>query len=607
MSETTTSCKLIASSSPTVDSPLKSASAEAEVVANVTDAPGVSGVTRRTKSPGIFEPLFRRRSKSDCKSTSLTSDSSVPATPSSSSGPRRRGNSFIASIKSHIPWSDRRANSIECGHSYHDNSCVTCNSSGHRSHHLHDGSSSCSTSSNHHQTPSSSQPINAPTVRSQKGRFTCSPQVPSVLLQGNNQHNNLDPYYTYTYGQDHRHLFRRTRSGSGSSVARVMDIFKTSRSESLSHSGSGSATPSGLLNSGSGSVKRSFDFTDLRENDSEHLVFVKFFEHYKCYDLIPISAKLIVFDTQLLVKKAFHALVSNGVRAAPLWDSESQQYVGMLTITDFINILRMSYNSPGLKLDDLEDQKLSKWRTLLDTQVRPLSNVSPDATLFDAIKTLIHEKVHRLPVVDDETKNVLYIMTHKRILKFLFLYFKDLPIPRHLDQPIRQLNIGTYENIATTTMDTPLIDVLNTFIERRVSALPVVDQNGKVIDIYAKFDVINLAAEKTYNNLDITIKKALEYRDRFFEGVVTCTSDHTLSQVVEKVVKAEVHRIVVVDSEDQVIGMISLSDLLSFLTLKPVAMERIDTLLPGTPSLPPSEGTLIEESEDNVSDTETES
>lgn len=36
--------------------------------------------------------------------------------------------------------------------------------------------------------------------------------------------------------------------------------------------------------------------------------------------------------------------------------------------------------------------------------------------------------------------------------------------------------------------------------------------SGVVVDIYARFDVINLAAEKTYNNLDITVKKALEHR-----------------------------------------------------------------------------------------------
>ena len=75
----------------------------------------------------------------------------------------------------------------------------------------------------------------------------------------------------------------------------------------------------------------------------EHQIFVKFFKFHCSYDLIPTSAKLVVFDTQvtvsmlvrmvdmmifsqLLVKKAFFALVYNGVRAAPLWDSVKQRY-----------------------------------------------------------------------------------------------------------------------------------------------------------------------------------------------------------------------------------------------------------------------------------------
>ena len=50
------------------------------------------------------------------------------------------------------------------------------------------------------------------------------------------------------------------------------------------------------------------DFTEDEENE----ILVKFFKFHKCYDLIPTSAKLVVFDTQLLVKKAFFALVYNG-------------------------------------------------------------------------------------------------------------------------------------------------------------------------------------------------------------------------------------------------------------------------------------------------------
>lgn len=52
-----------------------------------------------------------------------------------------------------------------------------------------------------------------------------------------------------------------------------------------------------------------------------------------------------------------------GVRAAPLWDSAKHCFVGMLTITDFINILRTYYKSPYVKMDELEEQKLETWRS----------------------------------------------------------------------------------------------------------------------------------------------------------------------------------------------------------------------------------------------------
>lgn len=62
---------------------------------------------------------------------------------------------------------------------------------------------------------------------------------------------------------------------------------------------------------------------------------------------------------------------------------------------------------------------------VLKAQVMPLVSISPDASLYDAIKTLIHNRIHRLPVIDPLTGNVLYILTHKRILRFLFLYVSE--------------------------------------------------------------------------------------------------------------------------------------------------------------------------------------
>lgn len=122
--------------------------------------------------------------------------------------------------------------------------------------------------------------------------------------------------------------------------------------------------------------------------------------------------------------------------------------------------------------------------------------------------------------------------------------------------------------------DTSIIAALRKFIQRRISALPIIDSQGRLLDIYAKFDVINLAAEKTYDNLDVTLKEALKHRNEWFEGVQKCNINETLGAVMERIARAEVHRLVVVDEEERVIGVVSLSDILSYLVLRPVGLGR---------------------------------
>ncbi|XP_033021381.1 5'-AMP-activated protein kinase subunit gamma-2 isoform X3 [Lacerta agilis] len=317
------------------------------------------------------------------------------------------------------------------------------------------------------------------------------------------------------------------------------------------------------------------ELEDEAVGESESDIYMRFMRSHKCYDIVPTSSKLVVFDTTLQVKKAFFALVANGVRAAPLWESKKQSFVGMLTITDFINILHRYYKSPMVQIYELEEHKIETWRELyLQETFKPLVNISPDASLFDAVYSLIKNRIHRLPVIDPVSGNALYILTHKRILKFLQLFVSEMPKPAFMKQNLDELGIGTYDNIAFIHPDTPIIKALNIFVDRRISALPVVDESGKVVDIYSKFDVINLAAEKTYNNLDITVTQALQHRSQYFEGVVKCSKLETLETIVDRIVKAEVHRLVVVNEADSIVGIISLSDILQALVLTPAGAKQ---------------------------------
>ncbi|CAL2035648.1 unnamed protein product [Caenorhabditis brenneri] len=333
-----------------------------------------------------------------------------------------------------------------------------------------------------------------------------------------------------------------------------------------------------------------FDFYTWHtsEADNHDAVYSLFMKAHKCYDLIPTSSKLVVFDTHLPVRKAFYALVYNGVRAAPLWDTDNQKFTGMLTITDFIKILCKHYDKGdnAERIRALEDQQISHWREQFeqDGTLRPFVYIDPNESLHRAVEILCESKVHRLPVLDRKTGNITYILTHKRIMKFLSLYMRDLPRPTFMSCTPRELGIGAWGDILCCHVNTPIHDALELFLKNRVSALPLIDENGRVVDIYAKFDVISLAAENSYDKLDCTVQEALQHRSEWFEGVHTCQETDSLFQVLEAIVKAEVHRLIVTDQDKKVVGVVSLSDILKYLVLDPCQKPPTSTNPPGPPT-----------------------
>lgn len=289
-----------------------------------------------------------------------------------------------------------------------------------------------------------------------------------------------------------------------------------------------------------------------------------FFKCYTCYDCIPKSAKLVILDTKLMVKKAFYAMVDTGVRACPLWDSERQEFIGMLTITDFIRILQNNYQGRGAEMKAFEDQMLCDVKGVNKEDPSNVYHMAPESSLFDAASMLIKNKIHRLPIVDPKG-NVINIMTQKPLLKFLYQFFPKLDQVAMLHKSIRQAGVGTLADIKVATKETKVIDALNEFVEWRISALPIVDDQGKLVHIYSKFDVINLAAEKSYANLDITLEDATSHKSEFFDGVHTCTAEESLYTVIERLVKTDVARLVLVDEMERVKGIVTVSDIICFL------------------------------------------
>ncbi|KAM7104373.1 5'-AMP-activated protein kinase subunit gamma-3 isoform 1-T2 [Molossus nigricans] len=305
-------------------------------------------------------------------------------------------------------------------------------------------------------------------------------------------------------------------------------------------------------------------------------VYMHFMQKHTCYDAMATSSKLVIFDTTLQIKKAFFALVANGVRAAPLWDSKKQSFVGMLTITDFILVLHRYYRSPLVQIYEIEEHKIETWREIyLQGCIKPLVSISPNDSLLEAAYTLIKNRIHRLPVLDPVSGDVLHIITHKRLLKFLHIFGALLPRPSFLSRTIQDLGIGTFRDLAVVLETAPILTALDIFVDRPVSALPVINEDGQVVGLYSRFDVIHLAAQHTYNQLDMSVGDALRQRTLCLEGVLSCLPEENLGEIIDRIVREQVHRLVLVDESQHLLGLVSLSDILQALVLSPAGIEAL--------------------------------
>ena len=92
---------------------------------------------------------------------------------------------------------------------------------------------------------------------------------------------------------------------------------------------------------------------------------------------------------------------------------------------------------------------------------------------------MLQSRARRIPVVDidDETKRtmVVSVITQYRILKFIAVNVKET---QKLRKPLKEMNIGTYTDIATCFMDTPVMDVIHLLVKRNISSVPIVYKQG---------------------------------------------------------------------------------------------------------------------------------
>ncbi|KXT05288.1 hypothetical protein AC578_10957 [Pseudocercospora eumusae] len=291
------------------------------------------------------------------------------------------------------------------------------------------------------------------------------------------------------------------------------------------------------------------------------------------YDVLPLSYRLIIFDTSLLVKKSLNILTQCAIVSAPLWDSKTSTFAGLLTTSDYINVVQYYWQNPET-LQQVDKFRLSSLRDIERAiGVEPIETVSihPLQPLYEACRRMLESRARRIPLIDtdDETQRemVVSVVTQYRILKFISVNVKET---QSLKKPLRDLKLGSYTNLATATMDTPVMDCIHMLVKKSISSVPILDKDGTVLNVFEAVDVITLIKGGDYDNLNLTVGKALEKRSDDFPGIYTCTLNDRLDTIFDTIRKSRVHRLVVIDEHNQLKGLLSLSDILDYTLNSPL-------------------------------------
>lgn len=295
----------------------------------------------------------------------------------------------------------------------------------------------------------------------------------------------------------------------------------------------------------------------------------KFLQSKSAYDVLPVSFRLIVLDTALLVRKSLTILLQNNIVSAPLWNSKTSKFAGLLTAADYINVIQYYFQNPD-KMEEIDKITLDGFRDVEKAVgAKPIETISihPMKSIFEACKKMIESKAKRIPLIDRDEETgreiVVSVLTQYRILKFVALNCKET---RGLMMPICSLpKLGVFKGLATAHMDTPVVQVIKLLVDARVSSIPIVDAHNRLMNVYEAVDVLALIKGGIYTDLTLSVGEALMRRPEDFEGVYTCTSQDRLDTIMNTIRRSRLHRLYVVDSDGKLEGVVTLSDILRYL------------------------------------------
>lgn len=212
-------------------------------------------------------------------------------------------------------------------------------------------------------------------------------------------------------------------------------------------------------------------------------------------------------------------------------------------------------------------------KTVGEVMTRQVVSLTPDMSVAEAWKTMLHTLLKALPVVDQNGK-VVGMLTDEDLLERAGLSHR-LAVAERLDQHILDEELEKLHQThltVKTVMSTPPITVREKdaiiyaaarMARHKIKRLPVVDDQGHLLGILSRVDILRLVAHKESRPASIPFGAAQCVRDVMSPNIPAVRYDDDLTTIVETFLEGGYHRLIVLDEQGQAAGLISDADVIA--------------------------------------------
>ena len=313
-------------------------------------------------------------------------------------------------------------------------------------------------------------------------------------------------------------------------------------------------------------MKSTEESTNKTNSNSKINDLKKKFTEYLCdhtiYETIPENMKILVFNSDLMIKDSIEAMIKEDIYCGLLWDTKLSKYVGLFTIRDVLSLLFLSYKQISNYLNNnqninnletltnsineiFDNWKIKDENNKMDIEVEennkkidsiitnfndffklfdntsindyvlrfkdkekdhPLISLYLDKNLQDVLSLIKSNKIHRIVVEEQKSNSVTGFITYEAIFEFFIEnYFSEMT---EFEIKLKEIDGIITKNIITLNKTDSIFKALDLFYSKKISILPILDGDEIFGYFYLK-DIIYFFSNGDKFNFNETIEKFL--------------------------------------------------------------------------------------------------